>query len=1161
MRMQTQVSNMNERLSVKSQNLRRSLAILMSAALFSAAPSARATIRTWTAGSGNWSNGSNWSPNGAPQNGDDLVFNNSPSSNLTNDIPGLSVRTLEFHHSGAVWGLSLTVTVGISAFSVDSGPLDMNFPFLDLGHDISISSNDGTGWGYALNCVTRLNGFTLTVYAANSGSVEFHSPITGNGQINFASGTNYLIFHDASAGPAPIEVSAGDLVLASYVGQFSVAGRLQIDPGALVELADNYQIDKASPVLIEPGATLRLNDHFCYFANLEMRGGLLDSGPNGGALFLDYGQFNFNTTNETAVLAGNFSGLYVSNSTPILHVNGPSNPSLDVQAHLTANQIIKAGLGLTRLSASNSFYQLTIAQGVVEADHNFALGNNSFVLLTDGGLSLRSVSISGVTLTAYSSSKAQLDGRYGCLLTCLNTCLWSGPISLNTNLFIFLAGDLTVSGPITGAGGVSFWSGTAHLTGTSGNTFTGATISQCQLLELGKPSGVNAYAGPLFVGGGAGVGPFEVRWLQSYQNVGATATLYANGVINLNNHNEDFGPVTFNGGEVDTGAGAFNIYAPLTVNPAPTSATINGYLGLPPGADRVFIVGDGAADCDLLVNAVVFGSPGTYFVKQGAGTMCLANANTFNAPTLLETGILDINSDQGLGIWPGLIIFNGATLRISGPGNTGGGVEMLGTGVGGTHGAIEVLPGNGFTISGSVLLDASTTLNLGGTLGLSGAVSGTGPLNKTGTGALVFGGGVNNTYSGDTVVSAGSLLLAKSANHICVPGNLVIGPGPAGPTTFARLFQTGAIGGTTVTVNANSLFDLNGYYQALTTLNLRDGGSVHTGVGLLDFPSGGAINVGSLNAFGSHVSAAITGTLGLPPNATLPFNINPFAPFFPFASGPELDLTATIPRPTENLSFAPAGITKNGDGQMRLSGNNTYAGSSFINDGTLTVDGTQPQSPILVNSGTLAGSGTVGLIYMNGGVVAPGDSGPGILTCSNLNAGISASGVLRMELNGTTPGTGYDQLNVHGTVNLAGVTLQPVLGFTAPTGAQFDIISNDGNDAVTGTFNGLPDGKKLYIGGVLYQVNYEFGGKPGNDVALQGLDTPPPPRLLIEKIPPASVRLLWPTNDPPFSLQTTTNLLATNWLAALPLPAVIGTNNVVTNSTTNAQRFYRLSNP
>ena len=139
--------------------------------------------------------------------------------------------------------------------------------------------------------------------------------------------------------------------------------------------------------------------------------------------------------------------------------------------------------------------------------------------------------------------------------------------------------------------------------------------------------------------------------------------------------------------------------------------------------------------------------------------------------------------------------------------------------------------------------------------------------------------------------------------------------------------------------------------------------------------------------------------------------------------------------------------------------------------------------------------------------------------------------------------------------------MQPLLGFSAPTGAQFDIISNDGSDPVTGTFNGLADNGKLYIGGVLYQINYEFGGKPGNDVALQGLDTPPPPTLTIERVPPTSIRLLWATNDPPFTLQTTTNIAAANWLPALPQPVVIGTNNIVSNSVFNTQQFYRLSSP
>ena len=112
---------------------------------------------------------------------------------------------------------------------------------------------------------------------------------------------------------------------------------------------------------------------------------------------------------------------------------------------------------------------------------------------------------------------------------------------------------------------------------------------------------------------------------------------------------------------------------------------------------------------------------------------------------------------------------------------------------------------------------------------------------------------------------------------------------------------------------------------------------------------------------------------------------------------------------------------------------------------------------------------------------------------------------------------------------------------------------------MVGTFTGLAQGKKLYIGNQLFQITYAGGS--GNDVVLTRLVTPPPPTLAIQQIPPASVRLLWATNDPPFSLQVCTNLPATNWAAASPLPVAIGTNNIVTNSTTGGQRFYRLSNP
>ena len=71
----------------------------------------------------------------------------------------------------------------------------------------------------------------------------------------------------------------------------------------------------------------------------------------------------------------------------------------------------------------------------------------------------------------------------------------------------------------------------------------------------------------------------------------------------------------------------------------------------------------------------------------------------------------------------------------------------------------------------------------------------------------------------------------------------------------------------------------------------------------------------------------------------------------------------------------------------------------------------------------------------------------------------------------------------------------------------------------------------------------------------------PTPVLTIEAVPPAFVRLLWPTNPPGFDLECNTNLLTTNWVDASPPPIIEGTNHVVTNAVTEAEKFYRLHKP
>jgi hypothetical protein len=73
-------------------------------------------------------------------------------------------------------------------------------------------------------------------------------------------------------------------------------------------------------------------------------------------------------------------------------------------------------------------------------------------------------------------------------------------------------------------------------------------------------------------------------------------------------------------------------------------------------------------------------------------------------------------------------------------------------------------------------------------------------------------------------------------------------------------------------------------------------------------------------------------------------------------------------------------------------------------------------------------------------------------------------------LNGTNPGVGFTQLST-GTVSLNNATLNAVLtNFIPALGDTFAIVTS--TSAVSGTFNGLPDGAFLTLGGLRFQIHY-----------------------------------------------------------------------------------------
>src|SRR5215831_9151980 len=112
----------------------------------------------------------------------------------------------------------------------------------------------------------------------------------------------------------------------------------------------------------------------------------------------------------------------------------------------------------------------------------------------------------------------------------------------------------------------------------------------------------------------------------------------------------------------------------------------------------------------------------------------------------------------------------------------------------------------------------------------------------------------------------------------------------------------------------------------------------------------------------------------------------------------------------------PGQVAQVGTGKTVLTAVNTYTGATFVNAGTLSVNGSIASSPVFVNfGGTLGGNGSVGpTAILAGGTLSPGNS-VGTLTV-NGNLVFAAASLYMVEVQGSTA----DRTNVSGTATLAG---------------------------------------------------------------------------------------------------------------------------------------------
>lgn len=188
-------------------------------------------------------------------------------------------------------------------------------------------------------------------------------------------------------------------------------------------------------------------------------------------------------------------------------------------------------------------------------------------------------------------------------------------------------------------------------------------------------------------------------------------------------------------------------------------------------------------------------------VKTGAGTAVLANSNTYTGKTTVNEGVLKLTGNWAFGdvnvgqVNAGITVESGATLRadnslanqLNGLTLNGGTVDAINSSGNSDWGNFfligNVVASENSSLSADIALRATNvdfnvanggTLNVGGKLhngvffgaelgGNNGSAGGTAStVSKSGTGTMVLSG--SNTYTGNTVVSEGSLEVIASAS-------------------------------------------------------------------------------------------------------------------------------------------------------------------------------------------------------------------------------------------------------------------------------------------------------------------------------------------------------------------------------------------------------------
>ncbi|MEI6070989.1 MAG: autotransporter-associated beta strand repeat-containing protein [Verrucomicrobiae bacterium] len=810
--------------------------------------------------------------------------------------------------------------------------------------------------------------------------------------ITTTAGSNVVAMSDTTG------LFVGQQLIGSTPGLAVTNGQLPnvvtaINPGVSVTISNNATASNTLSATFQSGGAIGSSASIANGATLQI--GSTATGNHGGidptltitnlgALILNHsGNYTFGNTLSGSVAINSLSA---TNATNTLEITGGGNTTLG--AYGVVNGSGAGGQNYYTLATAGNVYAGQLVTGT-------NLPGGTYVNTVDG-LNVylsKSISTGGATnltfqtINTFNGNTRITDGSTLTLASArsldTSTLLYnnsdSGTLSFGSLTAVTLGGlggdknlaltnassaavaltvggnhfDTTYSGNLTGTGSSLAKTGIGTLTLTGTNSYTGGTSIAAGGTLMGNSASLQ---GNISVASGATVA-FNQTSDGTYSGVvsGASGvTFIKSGAAKLT-----LGATQAFSGLVDVQAGTLAVSANTTLTDTQISGgtfdtatfiTSVGVLTMSSGS----ITGTGVGQVNASsysftdsgsVSAKLGGN--VALTKSGAGTVTLTGANTYSGITTISGGTLQLGDGGFTGSSGGGAIVNNANFAINRSTTASQGADFSAAAITGNGTFTQAGTGNttlnaanaytGKTIvqngtlaftTGNASSTGAQSLGANADLDLGVASTSSGILNYTGTGAATLAKNINALGNGtDTIQNSGTGLLTLSGTLTKNSTTLTLKGGSSG------INVTGAIAGS----GANSDLIVDGGNTTLSTANTYNGPTSIINGATLTANATGALPT----AIRSAVSIDQTGS----GTSTLALGASQSAASLTGTSTSKVTLGANTltlgmtGNATTTFSGVISGtngnVIKDGTSTQVFSGNNTFTGTTAVNEGTL----------------------------------------------------------------------------------------------------------------------------------------------------------------------------------------------------------------------------------